>query len=115
VILWTVGWRKRSPPALTRGPPPWCSVRAGGDSIALLDLLNMYAARGAFPFAATVDHRLRRSRPQEAAMVAINASAAWRFPETLAVVDWDGSETSRTKAAKARYQHDLLNWARGHR
>ncbi len=86
-------------------PPPvlGVAVSGGGDSVALLHLLNDYArSRGIALHAATVDHGLRPEAAREAAMVAAQCRALGVPHDTLRWTGWDHSGNLRNEARKAR-------------
>lgn len=96
-------------------PPPvlGVAVSGGGDSVALLHLLNDYArSRGIALHAATVDHGLRPEAAREAAMVAAQCRALGVPHDTLRWTGWDHSGNLQNEARKARYRL-LADWARG--
>ena len=96
-------------------PPPvlGVAVSGGGDSVALLHLLNGYArSRGIALHAATVDHGLRPEAAREAAMVAAQCRALGVPHDTLRWTGWDHSGNLQNEARKARYRL-LADWARG--
>ena len=96
-------------------PPPvlGVAVSGGGDSVALLHLLNDYArSRGIALHAATVDHGLRPEAAREAAMVAAQCRALGVAHDTLRWTGWDHSGNLQNEARKARYRL-LADWARG--
>ncbi|WP_340246793.1 MULTISPECIES: tRNA lysidine(34) synthetase TilS [Sulfitobacter] len=96
-------------------PPPvlGVAVSGGGDSVALLHLLNDYArSRGIVLHAATVDHGLRPEAAREAAMVAGQCRALGVPHDTLRWTGWDHSGNLQNEARKARYRL-LADWARG--
>ena len=96
-------------------PPPvlGVAVSGGGDSVALLHLLNDYArSRGIALHAATVDHGLRPEAAREAAMVAGQCRALGVPHDTLRWTGWDHSGNLQNEARKARYRL-LADWARG--
>ena len=89
------------------------AVSGGGDSVALLHLLNDYArSRGIALHAATVDHGLRPEAAREAAMVAAQCRALGVPHDTLRWTGWDHSGNLQNEARKARYRL-LADWARG--
>ena len=96
-------------------PPPvlGVAVSGGGDSVALLHLLNDYArSHGIALHAATVDHGLRPEAACEAAMVAAQCRALGVPHDTLRWTGWDHSGNLQNEARKARYRL-LADWARG--
>ena len=96
-------------------PPPvlGVAVSGGGDSVALLHLLNDYArSHGIALHAATVDHGLRPEAAREAAMVAAQCRALGVPHDTLRWTGWDHSGNLQNEARKARYRL-LADWARG--
>jgi len=96
-------------------PPPvlGVAVSGGGDSFALLHLLNDYArSRGIALHAATVDHGLRPEAAREAAMVAAQCRALGVPHDTLRWTGWDHSGNLQNEARMARYRL-LADWARG--
>jgi len=96
-------------------PPPvlGVAVSGGGDSVALLHLLNDYArSRGIALRAATVDHGLRPEAAREAAMVAGQCRALGVPHDKLRWTGWDHSGNLQNEARKARYRL-LADWARG--
>ena len=96
-------------------PPPvlGVAVSGGGDSVALLHLLNDYArSRGIALRAATVDHGLRPEAAREAAMVAAQCRALGVPHDTLRWTGWDHSGNLQNEARMARYRL-LADWARG--
>lgn len=96
-------------------PPPvlGVAVSGGGDSVALLHLLNDYARSGGIALrAATVDHGLRPEAAREAAMVARQCRALGVPHDTLRWTGWDHSGNLQNEARKARYRL-LADWARG--
>ena len=96
-------------------PPPvlGVAVSGGGDSVALLHLLNDYArSHGIALHAATVDHGLRPEAACEAAMVAAQCRALGVPHDTLMWTGWDHSGNLQNEARKARYRL-LADWARG--
>ena len=96
-------------------PPPvlGVAVSGGGDSVALLHLLNDYArSHGIALHAATVDHGLRPEAACEAAMVAAQCRALGVPHDTLRWTGWDHSGNLQNEARKARYRL-LADWALG--
>jgi len=96
-------------------PPPvlGVAVSGGGDSVALLHLLNDYARSGGIALrAATVDHGLRPEAAREAAMVAGQCRALGVPHDTLRWTGWDYSGNLQNEARMARYRL-LADWARG--
>ncbi len=96
-------------------PPPvlGVAVSGGGDSVALLHLLNDYARSGGIALrAATVDHGLRPEAAREAAMVAGQCRALGVPHDTLRWTGWDHSGNLQNEARMARYRL-LADWARG--
>lgn len=88
-------------------------MSGGGDSVALLDLAQRWAAARATPLhVATVDHGLRPAAAAEATAVA-RLAAACGLPH--AVLHWDGSAARgnlQDAARRARYRL-LAGWAQG--
>ncbi|NNE51015.1 MAG: tRNA lysidine(34) synthetase TilS [Sulfitobacter sp.] len=89
------------------------AVSGGGDSMALLDLLQIFCtAEGITLHAATVDHGLREGSAEEAAIVADQCKRIGIAHETLLWKDWTGEGNLQAEARKARYAL-LARWAQG--
>lgn len=90
------------------------AVSGGGDSIALLRLLDEWARDEKVTLlAATVDHGLRPESAQEAAFVAETCAALGIKHTTLKWTSWQGKGNLQAAARAARYAL-LSQWARGH-
>lgn len=89
------------------------AVSGGGDSMALLDLVQHWAFGERIKLSAvTVNHGLRPEAADEAAMVA-RFCADRNIPhETLLWTGWDGSGNLQNAARKARYRL-IADWAKG--
>lgn len=98
------------PPAMTIG----LAVSGGGDSMALLDLVAVWAApRSVNLKVASVNHRLRRDAAAEIALVAARCHALGIPHETL---DWEDNGQSGNLQANARQARQRLinSWAQAH-
>lgn len=90
------------------------AVSGGGDSTALMLLLNVWAqAHGCLLFVATVDHGLRPEAADEALMVGGAARALGLRHDVLNWRGWNGSGNLQAEARAARY-HLLSQWAGRH-
>lgn len=88
------------------------AVSGGGDSVALLLLLNEIAQSEKVElFAATVDHRLRPDSAAEADKVSKLAARLGIPHQTLVWDGWTGDGNLQDQARQARY-HLLTEWAR---
>ncbi|MEM6566170.1 MAG: tRNA lysidine(34) synthetase TilS [Pseudomonadota bacterium] len=91
--------------------PLGIAVSGGGDSMALLLLLQSVMAKRGVPLqVATVDHRLRKASAEEAAKVADFCNARGVPHDTLEWKDWDGTGNMQDAARRARYGL-LTTWA----
>ncbi len=89
------------------------AVSGGGDSIALMQLLNGIARdEGVVLSVATVDHGLRSEAAEEADVVANQAARLGLAHETLRWEGWDGRGNLQDQARRARYEL-LASWAHG--
>lgn len=89
------------------------AVSGGGDSLALLHLLNDWATgTGTDLTVATVDHGLRPEAGAEAAMVAEVCGGLGLPHAVLRWKDWDGRGNLSDAARRARYRL-LADWAKG--
>ncbi|NVO57179.1 tRNA lysidine(34) synthetase TilS [Rhodobacteraceae bacterium B1Z28] len=89
------------------------AVSGGGDSVALMHLLQGIAQReSARLFVITVDHGLRSEAAHEAKVVAEQAAQLGLSHETLRWGGWDGAGNLQDRARQARYSL-LTDWARG--
>lgn len=80
------------------------AVSGGGDSTALLHLLQQFCDRnGVTLHAVTVDHGLREGSAAEAAGVARHCAAIGVAHDTLTWDTWDGSGNLQKEARDARY------------
>ena len=90
------------------------AVSGGGDSVALLHLLNDWRSAGGPALrVATVDHGLRPDAPAEAAAVARTCAGLGVAHDTLAWRGWDGTGNLPDRARRARYAL-LADWSRAH-
>ncbi|WP_366140931.1 tRNA lysidine(34) synthetase TilS [uncultured Ruegeria sp.] len=88
------------------------AVSGGGDSVALMHLLNEIAqADGIELRVATVDHGLRAASADEAQTVARQAQRLGISHDTLRWQDWDQTGNLQDQARQARYSL-LTKWAR---
>jgi len=88
------------------------AVSGGGDSMALLDLAEMWSrGRGVVVASATVDHGLRPEAAGEAEMVAAFCAARGIAHDTLRWTGWDGKGNLQSAAREAR-RGLLTGWAR---
>ncbi|WP_188078280.1 tRNA lysidine(34) synthetase TilS [Aquicoccus porphyridii] len=88
------------------------AVSGGGDSVALLLLMQDWAARsGARLSAVTFDHGLRAEAPQEAAMVARLCRERGIAHDILTWAGWNGQGNLQASARMARYR-EIAQWAR---
>lgn len=77
----------------------------GGDSIALLHLMQAWAEEGGVAlYCATVDHGLRAEAAKEAAFVARTCSGLGIPHSVLEWSGWDGNGNLQDKARQARYR-----------
>lgn len=100
--------------ALLPSPPKalGLAVSGGGDSLALLHLSSLWAARhGCALHVATVDHGLRPEAKDECGLVARHATGLNATHDILSW-DWDGHGNLQDRARRAR-QDRLRDWARG--
>ena len=90
------------------------AVSGGGDSLALLHLLQEFCTdTGRALRAATVDHGLRDGSAAEAAQVARICAELGVPHQTLVWDGWTGAGNLQQAAREARYRL-LAEWARGH-
>ncbi|MBO9444332.1 tRNA lysidine(34) synthetase TilS [Ruegeria sp. R14_0] len=90
------------------------AISGGGDSVALLLLLNEITANEQVTlFAATVDHGLRPEAADEAEHVRTFAQRMGIPHDTLVWTGWDGGGNLQDQARQARYRL-LTDWAHGH-
>lgn len=88
------------------------AVSGGGDSMALLQLLNEFCKEHHMKlYAATVDHQLRPEAADEAAMVAAHCRSIGISHDTLVWENWDGKGNLQQSARDARYLR-MSKWAR---
>lgn len=88
------------------------AVSGGGDSMALLLLMEHWAAEsGATISAVTVDHGLRPEAAEEAAMVAALCAERGIPHDTLKWQGWDGTGNLQAEARAARYRL-IAEWAK---
>ncbi|MWD27699.1 tRNA lysidine(34) synthetase TilS [Aquicoccus sp. SCR17] len=88
------------------------AVSGGGDSMALLDLAQGWAAeRGTEIAAVTVDHRLREDSAGEAQAVARYCARLGIRHDVLAWQGWDGRGNLEAEARRARYAA-MARWGR---
>ncbi len=88
------------------------AVSGGGDSVALLHLVNKIAQEDGFELvAATVDHGLRPEAASEAEFVAAMANRMGLSHAILKWQGWDGSGNLQDQARQARYRL-LTEWAK---
>lgn len=98
--------------SLHQDGPVGVAVSGGGDSIALLNLTQIWAAKTNIAVSvATVDHGLRPASAAEAAGVA-KACASLGLPhQTLPWLGWNGAGNLQAEAREAR-RRLLADWAR---
>lgn len=88
------------------------AVSGGGDSIALLHLTQIWAAKSGVDISvATVDHGLRAASVSEAKGVAKACASLGLAHQTLPWIKWDGRGNLQAEARTARQQL-LARWAR---
>lgn len=88
------------------------AVSGGGDSLALLNLLNdIYTRSGGVLMAVTVDHGLRAGSDAEAQMVADHCAQLGISHKVLRWQGWDKAGNLQDEARRARYGL-MADWAR---
>lgn len=99
--------------AFLAGPPDKMAVAVsgGGDSMALLHLMNQYCElHGSQLFAVTVNHGLRAGAAQEAEAVGAFCATLGVPHDILVWDDWDGTGNLQAQARDARYRR-ISDWA----